>query len=102
VRNKHTTLPWSCWNGEIDGIGRNKHAYDEGLIAKMPNMSSPKQQANARFIVHACNSHDELVELLELALDRFTDNDMMPPNYALNIWLEKAKQALAKVKEVER
>lgn len=46
----HTPGSWSSWNGEINGIGRNAHNHDEGLIAKMPNMSSPKQQANAHLI----------------------------------------------------
>ncbi len=50
-RLEHTPGPWSCWNGEINGIGQNSHSYDEGIIAKMPNMSSFKQQANARLII---------------------------------------------------
>jgi len=61
---KHTTPgPWSCWNGQINGIGRNAHTYDEGLIARMPNMDSKKQQANAQLIAAA----PDLLKACEMA-----------------------------------
>lgn len=52
--------------------------------------------ANARLITSAPN----LLELVRSAYDRFTDNDMMPPNHALDVWLEQARAALAKAEGV--
>jgi len=102
MRNEHTALPWKV---EINVKSYQGwcliYSEQHGKIAEIPWHDFNKtNDANARFIVTACNSHDELVELLELAFNRFTDNDMMPPNYELSSWLGKAKQALTKVKEV--
>jgi hypothetical protein len=44
-------------------------------------------QIDARLIAAA----PMLLELVEQAYDRFTDNDFMPPNDKLNLWLEKAE-----------
>ena len=49
--------------------------------------------ANARLIAAA----PELRELVLQAYDRFTDNDFMPPNDKLSLWLEKAESLFAKV-----
>jgi len=49
-------------------------------------------KANARLIAAA----PELLEALQEAFDRFTDNDMMPPNHALSVWIDKARDAIAK------
>ena len=38
----------------------------------------------------------ELLELVLQAFDRFTDNDMQPPNHELTQWLNRAREALAK------
>lgn len=46
--------------------------------------------ANAEFIARACNCHDDLLELVRSAHDRFTDNDMQPPNNALKQWIAAA------------
>lgn len=62
--NKHTPGPWhyfrASWGGYVvDSPNKNIadiHAY----------LTSPEEQeANARFIVRACNAHDGLVEALE-------------------------------------
>ena len=42
----------------------------------------------------------ELLDLVRRAYDRFTDNDMMPPNHALAVWLEQARAAIAKAERV--
>ena len=37
----------------------------------------------------------DLLAALKTAYDRFTDNDMMPPNHALAVWIDQARAALA-------
>ena len=53
-----------------------------------------EQEANARLIAAA----PDLLIALEMALDRFTDNDMIPPNYALSRWIDRARAAISKAK----
>lgn len=44
------------------------------------------------------NLTDELIDLVEVAYDRFTDNDMMPPDYALRRWINTAQSVLNKAR----
>ena len=50
-----------------------------------------EDDANARLIAAA----PELLELVLQAYDRFTDNDFMPPNHKLSLWLKKAEAIFA-------
>lgn len=63
---KHTPTPWNVNGGMRPGI---KTVYaDSGSICEMTNSqahSDAEQEANAAFIVRACNNHDELVSALE-------------------------------------
>jgi hypothetical protein len=45
------------------------------------------EKIDARLIAAA----PELLELVLQAYDRFTNNDFMPPNEKLSLWLEKAE-----------
>jgi len=49
-------------------------------------------EANAKLIAAA----PELLELVRSAFDRFTDNDMQPPNHLLQNWLDSARAAISK------
>ena len=81
---KYTPGPWH--------VSADGHAG--GNVFRF-NVSGPhftpegKAQAvnDARLIAKA----PDMLELLRDAFDRFTDNDMMPPNQALKTWLDKAK-----------
>jgi len=44
----------------------------------------------------------ELLEALKEAFDRFTDNDMQPPNHALSVWLDKAEKAISKAENRQK
>lgn len=54
--SKHTELPLRTYPAYLDEIIVDKYGH---LIANCSN------QANAAFIVRACNCHDELVEALK-------------------------------------
>lgn len=62
---KHTQLPWhvggaDAETGQINIIGDPHHGfYVCGVIAGVES-----QEANAEFIVRACNGHDDLLEAL--------------------------------------
>lgn len=79
-----------------DGIAYVKLAYEDWR--QFPSIAFKKmQKANAYLIAAA----PELLELIQFAFDRFTDNDMQPPNHALKIWLEKAKSVIQKAEQGE-
>ena len=63
----HTSAPWHIQESDSEHfclIGSNGNG---GIyIAKV---QGPQNRANAKRIVRACNSHDELVELLRDALE---------------------------------
>lgn len=64
---KHTTLPWEYFgNAEAWGI-RNSITLKPILIAKGDIRTN---EANAEFIVRACNCHEELVEAAHHAFGR--------------------------------
>lgn len=44
-------------------------------------------------------NRNELLELLRQAYERFTDNDMMPPNKKLQNWLNRTQAAIDKAIE---
>lgn len=69
--DKHTPLPWEQGNAGNGQITVHDMTYLNRHIAYMPMDSMPEgeQEANAAFIVRACNSHYDLIrqrdELLE-------------------------------------
>ena len=54
---EHTALPWKQYGSEI-------WQDDTTFIAKVASERIGSREANAAFIVRACNSHYELVEAL--------------------------------------
>jgi len=72
---KHTELPFSVGETRGDYIDINHHvSYAgaiSGVIVKVTARQSWKQEAeaNAEFIVKACNSHYELLEALQAVID---------------------------------
>jgi hypothetical protein len=72
----HTSTPWKCRNQR----GPIREAIDIGgeqLTCTAYGMDPQHTEANASFIVRACNAHDELVAALEDALDRLASVDRM-------------------------
>ena len=73
----HTPVPWDVQNKGVLGERSARHEIVQGInpdgsknlptIVRMPNLSD-RSYANARFIVQACNAHDDLLAALELVL----------------------------------
>ena len=89
MKAQHTPGPWSVSKLATPDYAPEFaiHAGDDDLARTMNGDS----EANARLIAAA----PELLELVRSAFDRFTDNDMQPPNNALRVWLNEARAAIA-------
>lgn len=48
---------------------------------------------------HKSDTTEILAALVRQAYDRFTDNDMRPPNYELSAWIATAEAALAQARK---
>jgi hypothetical protein len=71
---------------------------DQQCIAQIPEADrywpdDETSRANARLIAKA----PELRDLVAQAFDRFTDNDMQPPNSTLGAWLRQTSALLAEI-----
>ena len=104
-----TQLPWD-YGVTNDGIPYICQMGGLDIARFELSASRPQQQqiANAILAVRAVNTHVALVatlrdkvahlerlrDLVSRAFDRFTDNDMQPPNTLLSKWLDDAKRAL--------
>ena len=86
MTQKHTTGPWYAWErneayGWITDTPESDNdsvPYGTNIIAKVQHIGHwPTSDANARFIVAACNAHDDLLAALEALLA--TEDD--PSNF---------------------
>ena len=97
----YTPGPWEMTKplgpGTYNILSKNINAGGNWHVAVTPacDNPNPEMEANARLIAKA----PTMLELLEQAYDRFTDNDMHPPTHELQAWLDKAE---AIFKEVSR
>lgn len=67
--SKHTPGPWKTERGTVHS-GTIATVYGDGEWWEIWSKSAGGlAEANARFIVQACNSHDELLEALAAMLD---------------------------------
>lgn len=73
-----------------EATGRNVAVAYDGkdaqLLAAAPQLLDALQQCLAFNRV--------LIPIIEQAYDRFTDNDMVPANHKLSLWLAKARVAM--------
>jgi len=91
---KHTPMEYCAPdNSGVYSIKRAHIKTNVGIII-MPNTGEASEQ-KAAFIVNACNSHDKMVEALELALEALTYSKPMA-NYPEAI--ERHEGALLVVK----
>lgn len=99
---QHTPGPWRDWTDPEGGKwvthGDNSRTIcrvtvKDGLGKSGQYPRDLEGIANARLIAAA----PDLLLLVEAAYDRFTDNDFVPPNYALQRWLKQAEATMAAV-----
>ena len=107
---KRTPGPWFVVDNPRTGIEHHRyeiHSRDDGAVCFLAySFSDGKiEEANARFIVQACNSHDDLVAALEHAVSAIEmvirnrpQTEQAPTNIALDVIEEQARAALAKAK----
>jgi xylose isomerase len=86
-----TPRPWH--KHSVDGY--RYYILGTGNAPYVCTMDEGDQEANASFIETAY----DLLELVEQAFERFTDNDMQPPNQKLRDWLDRASKVLAKAED---
>lgn len=99
---KHTPGPWKV--SKLDGRTINGKAYRNragNLVT--PAIASIKErtgetEANAAFIVQACNCHDELVAALKMLIRFIPDGWPMPLGYSQVV--AQAETALAKAESI--
>ncbi len=106
TQTKHTALPWLLMPDGLTISGNDPEGARYQEIAKMRDgnsvhphlaVTTEEQQANAAFIVRACNSHEELVGALEMCIEYFegvTEREVEPSSEAYL----KARSALAKAR----
>ena len=86
---KHTILPWR--------VTRGSHAYPLEITSESRTIAQIEHnncEANAEFIVRACNSHYELLEACKRTVEMFDKNSIamneLPYTYT------RLKQVIAK------
>lgn len=101
---QHTPTPW-VWGMRY--VGRYTGQTVEGVneyqkIAQAPSgevkAEGSEWEANAKFIVLACNHHAELLAALEFARAKFCDPHEIATDPAATKFAEMADSLLAKVK----
>jgi len=78
MKTEHTPTPWEIGISHTEEIAIRHPEGD--CIATVCDLLEGEAQANASFIVRACNSHDELVACLEDILDADGDLNVMDFN----------------------
>lgn len=70
MESKHTPTPWKVWDHPVPAGEIHIGATGTPLIAKvmLRDASINEFEANAAFIVRACNTHEELLFAAEFAL----------------------------------
>ena len=113
MTQQHTPTPWTYqplqpfMKGCPIGTGDLAIPTASTLIATAWNttrgLSGPQgaeTEANARFIVQACNAHEELLAALEDLLVFFKSGNDVPVERAIihadSVWVAKARAAIAK------
>ena len=95
MTTKTTHTPWTV-KGVHVGPSKHFRAYTiEPNICEMNSSLAPDEvSANAAHIVRCVNEREELLDLVRQAYGRWTDNDMVPPNHLLQVWLARAEALL--------
>jgi len=84
----YTLGPWHIHS--VDGCGYYVLGPGDApqFICTLDEGDYDCQAANAALIAAA----PDLLDLVQKAFERFTDNDSQPPNHELKVWLEKVSE----------
>jgi hypothetical protein len=100
----HTPTPWARGNGAADSIfagkGGDRHriatCYTENSYMEKHLTESAEDFANAAFIVQAVNCHDELLAVLELAVEI-----IKPMPGQITLWADELEQMYAAINKAK-
>ena len=101
---KHTATPWKLSkNGDVETIRIFcKNGYEVCRASDLPSVfgnnrygdgGTKEQEANAEFIVRACNSHDALVEACQEMFEELLSQQYNPTSKIMKKWKQALKQA---------
>ena len=98
----HTPIPWKIAEYINNGraIRRDTHAKNDNDQRLIVHVKSGNYDANARFIVRACNAHYDLIEALGYCIGFLTGEHSTTEADKAEV-LEYAYAAIAKVKASE-
>ena len=93
----HAPLPWANNGGRIEGPGAyTSDAVVIGVVGEVNNQTV-QNTANARFIVQACNAHEDLLGALA-ALEALVEWESRMGGWDASCW-EQARAAIVKAKQ---
>ena len=84
---EHTPTPWKTLGKSSNEIESTKRGNDELIVART---FGPDNEANARFIVQAVNSHDELLKGLNDNIQTLRTLPLHPQGSTAEISIAKA------------
>ena len=97
AESQHTQGPWEVVEESRGGKFMIFGPGSRDIVASVSDVMGPACQANAEFIVRACNSHDDLLSVLDEILrevdEAYADGVPLPP------WDSRARSAYAKATE---
>ena len=85
----HTPKPWRIVRSLTCGHLRAEHNYNR----------DPRQEFTDDDI-RLMEAAPDMLELLEAAFDRFTDNNMQPPSHELKVWLRRAEAVFDRLRNI--
>jgi hypothetical protein len=96
TQHQHTQGPWRVFTAFVDAeiVTDRPTANETESIVQFKGQRNAL--ANARFIVRACNAHDDMLEALELCVDCLADLARLDDGTPSISALDKVRAAIAK------
>lgn len=80
---EHTPMPWHVYEEDPFVICEGGGGSIGIIEAGYPGVSEAEQIANAAYVVHCVNVHDDLVKALEAMLGNYSSADLLDAKAAL-------------------
>lgn len=103
MTTQYTPLPWEIHTGVFDGGGDDMTITTTNAARSICDIigKMPVDEANAAFIVKACNHHADLVERLTELAD-LVENNLVTHECSDEAWKEELQKALAILAKVRQ